>query len=72
MNTLWAILLLVPPDGPLSNIVGAVNYASLEACMRAKSEVSAALNHDYKLFCVETDIPSGSMRPLPRPEGVGE
>ncbi len=68
MNTLWTIMAILPFDGPFANQLTGLVYPSLEACAEAKFEVGATLGYDYRMLCVETNTPSASMRPVPRPE----
>jgi hypothetical protein len=72
MNTLWTIMAILPFDGPFAGNLTGLVYPSLEACAEAKFAVGATLGYDYRMLCVETNTPSASMRPVPRPEGLGE
>lgn len=68
MNTLWTIMAVLPFDGPFADNLTGLVYPSMEACAEAKFAVGATLGYDYRMLCVETNTPSDSMRPLPRPE----
>ena len=43
-------------------------YVSLDACRGALGAVSDSIGYDHTIQCVESIAPSGSIRPMPRPE----
>lgn len=45
-------------------------YKSQEACEAALQPVSDGLGYDHTIVCEESNLPSGSIRPMPRPEGL--
>lgn len=48
-----------------------VAYPSLAACEAAVPVVSDTLGYDHTITCVESNVASGSIRPLPRPSDLG-
>lgn len=49
-----------------------IAYQSLEACEAAVEAVSDTMAYDHSIECVESIAPSGSIRPMPRPEHLGK
>lgn len=62
-TVLWVTILSGPLDGSTSGVV----YPSLEACEASISAVTERMTYDYSVVCDETSLPSGSIRPRPRP-----
>lgn len=72
MNNFWTVLLFTMLEAPLDGgTSGMIYYPSMEACLAAHQIVSKTLPYDHKVNCVETSVMSSSMRPKPRPEGLG-
>lgn len=73
MNAFWTLLILTSLSEPLEDQTsGLVWYPSLEECVTASKIISATLPYDHQIECVVSDYMSSSMRPLPRPEGMGK
>ncbi len=70
--TYWTIMWVTIMGTALDGETSAVAYQSLATCEAALNPVSATLDYDHSLECEETDVPSSSIRPQPRPEGLTE
>jgi hypothetical protein len=65
---LWITVLSGPLDGSTSGLV----YENLEQCEAAINPITDTLEYDYSVICEETVVPSSSIRPKARPEGLAE
>lgn len=73
MNAFWTMLIFTAMSGQMvDRTVGAIWYPSLEECLAAHQIVSRTLPYDHQIECVVSTTMSSSMRPLPRPEGLGQ
>ena len=70
--TYWTILWITALGGPFDGDVSYMVYPSLETCEAATATISATLPYDHTIQCEETTMLSSSLRPKPRPEGLGE
>lgn len=68
----WTIMWITVLSGYLDGSIVAVPYETLAQCEAALQPVSNTLPYDHNMICEETPTPSKSMRPKPRPEGLGE
>lgn len=68
----WSIMWITVLSGYLEGANIAIPYPSLAACEAALNPVSDTLDYDHSVICEETLVPSSSIRPQPRPEGLGE
>jgi hypothetical protein len=68
----WAIMWITILGTDLDAETTAIAYQSLASCEAALSVVSGTLDYDHSISCEETDVPSSSIRPQPRPEGLTE
>lgn len=68
----WTVLWITVLSGPLDGSTSGLIYPSLEACEAATTTISNTLTYDHSLVCEETITLSASIRPMPRPEGLGE
>ena len=67
--TYWTILLITILSGPMEGSQSTILYFSEDDCLNATRAVSDTIGtaYDHKLECMESDTPSGSIRPEPRP-----
>lgn len=65
-TVLWITILSGPLDGTVTGLV----YNNLEQCEAAIEPVVATLEYDFNVACEETVLPSSSIRPKRRPEGL--
>lgn len=67
--TYWTILWITIISGPLDGATTGLIYPSETACLTAHKTVADTLNgaYDYAIKCRPGDLPSGSIRPKPRP-----
>ena len=72
MTEYWTVLWITVLSGPLADSTSGLIYPSLEQCEAAINAVTDTLEYDYSVICEETLVPSSSIRPQPRPEGLGE
>lgn len=70
--TFWTIMWITALGGMIDGNVTALVYPSLESCEAALSAVSDTLPYDHNMICEETEMPSSSIRPKRRPEGLGQ
>ena len=70
--TYWAIMWITILGTDLDAETTAIAYQSLASCEAAINAVTDTLEYDYSVICEETLVPSSSIRPQPRPEGLGE
>ena len=70
--TYWTIMWITILGTDLDAETTAIAYQSLASCEAALNVVSETLDYDHSISCEETDVPSGSIRPQPRPEGLTE
>jgi hypothetical protein len=70
----WTILWITVLSGPLDGATSGLIYENLAACEVALPTVLATIDgqYDYNVVCEETETPSASIRPMPRPEGLTE
>lgn len=68
----WTILWITILGGPLDGEAGYMVYASYDECFAAHKIVSDTFSYDHQIECEVTDVPSSSIRPMPRPEGLGD
>ena len=68
--TYWTILWITALGGPYDNQSAFLVYPSLETCEAALTPVSDTLPYDHNMICEETEMPSSSIRPKRRPEGL--
>ena len=67
-TVLWITVLGTQVDGSTSGLL----YPSLAQCEAATTIISATLTYDHSMECEETVTLSSSIRPMPRPEGLGQ
>lgn len=73
MNAFWTLLIFTSLSEPLEDQTsGLVWYPSLEECVAASKIISDTLPYDHQIECEVSRTMSSSMRPVPRPEGLGE
>lgn len=67
--TYWAIMLITILSGPVEGQQMTLLYKTIGDCERATAAVSDTFAgaYDHKLECLESDTPSGSIRPRTRP-----
>lgn len=70
--TYWTVLWIAMLGGLYDGQASFVVYPSLETCEAAILDVSNTIPYDHQIECEETTTPSSSIRPMPRPEGLGE
>lgn len=72
--TYWTVLWINILSGPLDGSNSGLIYPSLESCEAAINTVVSTFSgaYDYNVTCEETTQLSSSIRPKPRPEGLGE
>ena len=70
--TYWTVLFVTALGGPFDGETSYMVYPSLEACEAATAVISTTLPYDHNMACEETTTLSSSLRPKPRPEGLGE
>lgn len=68
--TYWTILWVTMISGAFDGDQFFMVYPSLETCRAATHGVGDTLPYDYRLRCAETGVPSSSIRPKARPEGL--
>ena len=68
----WAIMFITVLSGPMDGSTGGLFYENLEQCEAAINAVTDTLEYDYSVICEETVVPSSSIRPNARPEGLAE
>lgn len=68
----WTVLWITVLSGPLDGSTSGLIYPSLEQCEAAIAPVVETLSYDFNVLCEETITPSSSIRPMPRPEGLGQ
>lgn len=68
--TYWTILWITIISGPLDGTTTGLIYPSETACQTAHKIVADTFDgaYDYTIECRQGDLPSGSVRPEPRPE----
>lgn len=64
----WTIMTVTILSGLLDGAQFAIPFPSMAECEAAAAQISATLSYDHNMGCVQTDTPSGSIRPMPRPE----
>lgn len=67
----WFILAVIYGSGPFEGEVSAIPFATEEQCADAIEPIYDLLyedNPDVVVQCVPTNMLSGSIRPMPRPE----
>lgn len=65
----WTLMWITILGTDLDAETTAIAYQSLATCEAALNPVSETLDYDHSISCEETDVPSSSIRPQPRPEG---
>ena len=70
--TYWAIMWITILGTDLDGQTTAIPYPSLAACEAALNPISDTLPYDHNLECRKSEVPSASIRPKPRPEGLTE
>jgi hypothetical protein len=70
----WTILWINVLGGPMDGAASGLIYENLAKCEASIPAVVAAIDgqYDYNIACMETETLSASIRPRPRPEGLGE
>ncbi|CAB4138354.1 hypothetical protein UFOVP330_11 [uncultured Caudovirales phage] len=68
----WTVMWITVLSGYLEGATLAIPYETEAQCLEALNAVSDTLPYDHKLDCRVGDVPSSSIRPQPRPEGLGE
>lgn len=68
VTVLWITVLGTQVDGSTSGLL----YPSIAECEAATTIISATLPYDHTMECEETVTLSASIRPMPRPEGLGQ
>jgi len=67
--TYWTILLITIASGPLDGTTTGLVYPSEAACIASHKIVADTFDgaYDYTVECRPGDLPSGSIKPKPRP-----
>lgn len=68
----WTVMWITVLSGYLEGANIAIPYPSLAACEAALNPISDTLPYDHNLECRKSEVPSASIRPKPRPEGLTE
>ncbi len=68
----WTVMLITVLGGYMDGAGAAIPYPTEAACTAALPIVSNTLPYDHKLECHVSEVPSASIRPQPRPEGLTE
>ena len=68
----WTIMWITALGGPFDGQSSFLVYPSFEVCEASMATVSDTLPYDHNLSCEETTVLSSSLRPKPRPEGLGQ
>jgi hypothetical protein len=63
----WTVMLITLLGGDLDGTQLALPFTSIEHCEASTDDIAAALGYDLSMICVESDTPSGSIRPKARP-----
>lgn len=66
----WTVLWITVLSGPLDGSTSGLIYTNLAQCEAAIVPVTDTLEYDYSVDCEESTIPSASIRPKRRPEGL--
>lgn len=75
MTTFWTVLILTYTVPGYGDFESRILFPSMRACGDAMLEIYAPMERlygDSGAKCEESDILSGTMRPIPRPEGLGK
>jgi hypothetical protein len=68
----WTFL-VITLAAPFDGYVSTVPYHSLDACWRAAPIVQSTMTENVDMVqCVPSTTPSSSIRPMPRPGGLGD
>jgi hypothetical protein len=70
----WTVLWITVLSGPLDWSTSGLIYNSLAECEAAIATVIDTIDgqYDYSVVCEESMTLSSSIRPRPRPEGLGQ
>ena len=68
----WTVMLITVLGGYMDGAMAAIPYPTEASCTAALNPVSNTLPYDHKLECHVSEVPSASIRPQPRPEGLTE
>lgn len=63
----WTVMLITILGGDLDGAQTGLPFTSMAECEAATTQISATLSYDHNLGCVQTDTPSGSIRPERNP-----
>jgi hypothetical protein len=66
----WTVMLITVLSGHLDGAQVAIPFETAEQCNAATQEIGAVLPYDFSMECRVSDTPSGSIRPMQRPEVV--
>lgn len=66
----WTILWVTILSGQLDGTVYGIPYDTEAACVEASRVVSDTFPYDHSMNCETSPIPSTSIRPKRRPEGL--
>ncbi len=68
----WTVMWITVLSGYLEGASLALPYETEAQCLAATTAISDTLPYDHSLECRVGDVPSSSIRPKRRPEGLGE
>ncbi len=68
----WTVMWITVLSGPLDGSTSGLIYESLAQCESFINTVTETLPYDYQVICEESYIASKSIRPMPRPKGLGQ
>lgn len=72
--TYWTVLWITVIGGPLDGSQTGIAYRNEAECQAARYIVSDTIGdaYDHTLECEASSVPSGSIHPKPRPDGLGD
>lgn len=66
----WTFL-VITLSAPFDDYASTLPYRNLDECWKAAPQVEATLSLSVDMVqCMETNVPSRSIRPKPRPQGL--
>lgn len=68
--TYWTVLIITILSGDLDGAKVMIPYPTMSDCDAATVAVSTTLPYDHNMTCWTSEMPSGSIRPMKRPEVV--
>jgi len=68
----WTVMIITVLGGYMDGAGAAIPYPTEAACEAARKPVSSTLPYDHNLDCFVSEVPSASIRPKPRPEGLAD